>query len=266
MRFTPNEKDKLKIEKEKRENNFFIGMKIFSEKNRNKFSIGDILVCFELKCDDDNDQPKITPIKYENSILQERYLVIDVDDQTGISFLYKFNINGKLDKNDVLITISEPYWDEFTFYELDPLFADTVIMGEEYDLSTVFEQEKARLKEISLKRKREAKVFTELAPLNDFLLSLPKNCNLYFHDNSSSNYKKDSFEETNRFRVSVVRSLSVYKKSFKNKQKIYRAKTLFKLNDNKIVYIHGISPGFNSIDLLGKAIYLNEPQSVVEQW
>lgn len=151
------------------------------------FSAGDILIKHSREPNDDG-KPTIYHEKYDNSTTSVRYKVVHVDDD-NIPYIQQISLEGKLDGEPfIAFELGDVYdGDEFecgsiTTYEVDPLFVEATIMGQEFDIVGFLKEVNARLKLIEKTNKKNAILGNNLLSVNEFFSKIKKGDTFFFQD------------------------------------------------------------------------------------
>lgn len=150
-----------------------------------KFNIGDILICkkanYYYNDSLDDFEPK-WQIETTSSIngLPRRYVYVH-EDQFGIGYVKRLRVtDGEL--GDELICLATVDHQTVKF-EVDPLFLDSVLLGEGgFDIRALQQKEKERKKEVVEFNKKSAFKSNKLSDINNFLLSLPIGGSFYIEN------------------------------------------------------------------------------------
>ncbi len=146
------------------------GMKSFLEafESSKQFKTGDFLVARKREWDNNGNEkwPRETnsygaPIKYQ---------VVHTT-ELGLAFLKKLNSQGNLE-DDLIPAVRDWYFEDDHRWELDPEFADSLILQAEYDPAEVHKNRKVAWKEVTDYNKANKICTGEIAPIVDFFKTL----------------------------------------------------------------------------------------------
>ncbi len=138
---------------------------------QSKFSVGDVLI----KSIYDVDAEASETSTYDDTTtgLACRYLVVHIDDDTGIAFVSEYDEDGVLDSDVVpVIDFYELKDDYFHYYEVDPAYVSATILGEEFDIKELFKTEVERKERHVKLRETLGHTFTSTLQVNNFLKDL----------------------------------------------------------------------------------------------
>lgn len=242
----------------------------------NKFKVGDILLKREITVDDDN-QRIIRDLRYEDSHVTERAIVAHVDED-GLAWVKHLDKNGKPEPSIfcVLSDIDNSYYDDsIVIYDIDPLMIEHVLIGQDYNVQTIFKQEKDRQKSIANMRKNMSHHFSSLSDLNRFIsqnLNKKNFVKIYYHKAKQEYYEgQEGFYAIDvDLKFSSVRNLANARSSttgINSLLELDRIGLKYELDDNKVFYFRtlrnsGRNRTITSLDLLNRAIYLQEPKEI----
>ena len=232
----------------------------FQKLLHSKFNIGDVLIKKNVSTHADEQRVPSTEIML-NSIIPQRYLVIHVDETTGISFLKAIQHNGKLSPNidhsadfDTLLN-----WSRFAYYEVDPHFTDSVIFGEEFDVSSILKEEEERRNRIIKVNEASSIYIHTLRDAEKFILSLKHGDTFYFHEASKKGYSADDY---GKFEFKKARKYTLTSRIDVNDWHLDRF-SKGTLNSKNVYILRSIHNDLlRCASLIGMAVYKTKPLSL----
>ena len=245
---------------------------VFNFIKEQKFNVGDILVKKTYNYDESSLEIESTAYDmYSNSNLQRRYLVVEVE-ESGIFYYSYIGENGKLE-GDIECSISlfdDTGWGSYNLFEIDPLFIDAVLLGEQFDIGNILREERERKQLLIDKNKESAVSFKSFKKLNQLIESIPIGETIFFHDNDSNGFNQTYCNE-----LKISRRTRHYASNFMSTKRWARLRNRCTfMNDKELIssikkakYVLYLKDNSNqklitTADLLDKAIYLTKPFSL----
>ena len=223
-----------------------------------KFNVGDILIKKTFEFDDNKISGEYVEM-YDNSILPRRYLIIHADEDSSFYFYRNIDENGKLE-SEIYNTFSTDHlgYEECSIFEVDPIFLDAVILGEEFDIGHLLKEEKERKSKLIKMNRSSSIALVNLKHVNEYISSLKEGDMLYYHDAENFN---DNCYYTMCIKKPRKSKIETYLKTKRWTKYNYRKINKAALNDKYVFYIKDLSKTrlITSDDLIGKAIYKNKP-------
>jgi hypothetical protein len=224
------------------------------------FNVGDILVQRTMEFDADAQNIESDSVTlYENSIIPKRFLVIYADSNTGTFLAKPFDLKGKPETDLISLNdVDNAAWSELIYYQVDPIAIDSILLGEEYDLASVFAKESVRRANIIEMKRKSSVVFNNLKAVNKFIKNLKLGQTIYYHRNTISDFNSDYVTEFEFRKIRKVR-----RKEFAKTKRGCN----FQGNDSFVFYMRCKIDNalITSDELINKVIYIEEPIKLAEE-
>lgn len=232
-----------------------------------KFSLGDVLI--KRMLDNDNGEDTLATYDDEDSNFPVRFLVVHVDQTTGLSFVKMYDGDGELE-DEILPTYDPNEYDGeyLEYYEVDPAYVNATIVGEEFNIKELFDQEAQRKQRHIDFRKSNSFQFDELGNLHDFLESLPKGQKLWMQnrDSDKENWDWDDISDYWSIEGETIVSVEPIKRTVFKKAKKGAKKAPAAIKANIKAQMMASLPKKNkSLSNLLIDLFDDEPEGITEE-
>jgi hypothetical protein len=231
------------------------------------FNVGEILNKVDVEMDKETGEIlSIKVDKYDNSLVTVKYLVIAVDAETNIAYIKLIKENGKLDDEvDSTWNPDDAGYNSYCTYEVDPGVVDSILLEADFDISSILKEERNRKLEIVKQNKENSIILKNLKEVNKFLEQVPAGKTLYYHNKFHDTYLSNTYRSFTLGKK-LKRNIVTYSETIMGNRKISMYPSGLRnplLNDKHIYYLASVI-SLSSIDLIGCAVYLQEPASFIE--
>lgn len=230
-----------------------------------KFSLGDVLIrkFFDFTGSISEDEIELYD---EDCKLPVRYLVVYVDPISELSFVKKYNDEGELNNDIVPIYNVDDYdygdQDYSCYFEVDPAYVSAMIVGEEFDIEALFEQEKQRKQRHVDYRKNNALRFDNASDLHLFLSNLPPGHKLWAQE-IIENPEEWSWEDIDDYWAIENQSIkSIQSSKPRGSKKVTSKKKQVKNELTEYTYVTSDNMDYSSRELLNFVFYLSKPPEI----